>query len=114
MPSAEELAGYAYLAGTEQDDNNGVFKGSNGVSSWFQGLGGDDQINGNNLADLIEGGAGNDTLHGNDGDDLLLGGVGNDDIRATTARIASKAAPATMRSAAATTATICMAVPAMT
>jgi len=81
VPSHEELATYAYVAGTEGDDNNGAFNGSNNVHNWFQGLGGDDQINGNNLADLIEGGAGNDKLHGNDGDDLLLGGAGNDDIQ---------------------------------
>jgi Ca2+-binding RTX toxin-like protein len=82
VPSAEELAGYAYVAGTEGYDVNDVFKGSNDVNNWFQGLGGDDQINGNSMADLIEGGAGNDQLHGNDGDDLLLGGTGNDDIQA--------------------------------
>jgi Ca2+-binding RTX toxin-like protein len=81
VPSAEKLAAYAYVAGTEGDDVNGVFKGANNVSSWLQGLGGDDQINGNSLADLIEGGAGDDKLHGNDGDDLLLGGAGNDDIQ---------------------------------
>jgi Ca2+-binding RTX toxin-like protein len=75
------LATYAYLAGTAGDDHSGVFKTSNDVHNWVQALGGDDQISGNNLADLLEGNAGNDTLHGNDGDDLLLGGAGNDDIQ---------------------------------
>ncbi|HMW16620.1 MAG TPA: M10 family metallopeptidase C-terminal domain-containing protein [Accumulibacter sp.] len=42
------------------------------------GGGGDDQLNGNLLANRLDGGAGNDIINGGGGNDLLLAGVGND------------------------------------
>ena len=44
-------------------------------------FGGDDNITGANLSDVINGGDGNDSLFGAGGDDFLFGGNGNDFMR---------------------------------
>jgi len=44
----------------------------------FEGLGGNDTIDGGAGDDVLMGGAGNDTLRGSYGDDHLIGGAGND------------------------------------
>jgi Ca2+-binding RTX toxin-like protein len=67
--------------------NGPSFVGSIAENLLVEGLGGDDQIVGQNgLAGLtsltIDGGAGNDTIRGGDGDDRVLGGDGNDSVDA--------------------------------
>ncbi len=47
----------------------------------LQGLAGDDDLFGRDLADLLEGDSGNDHLYGNGGDDWLVGDEGEDELR---------------------------------
>jgi Ca2+-binding RTX toxin-like protein len=47
----------------------------------FQGLGGDDFIDGNGGDDLLDGGEGNDTILAGEGNDIVDAGSGNDEIQ---------------------------------
>lgn len=66
------------IVGTEGND---VLRGINGQKNRVNGLGGDDQIYGGDIADILNGGGGSDVLFGNAGNDTLKGGAGNDFIR---------------------------------
>lgn len=70
---------YYYLTGGAGNDR---LYGLNGYQNVIQGLGGNDFIDGGNLADFIYGGAGNDILFGNGGDDTLYGGADQDNFGA--------------------------------
>ncbi len=50
------------------------------TSFWIAGRGGDDEIRGSTLADILLGGSGDDMVFGRDGDDVLSGGSGDDVI----------------------------------
>lgn len=44
----------------------------------FNGLDGNDQIQGGQVNDALNGGSGDDTIYGNNGNDIITGGIGND------------------------------------
>ena len=62
------------------ESGHDVIAGFSGWTNRIYGLGGDDLLSGNDLADLIDGGSGNDSLRGYAGADTLLGGSGNDTL----------------------------------
>lgn len=66
---------YYYLYGTAGNDR---LYGLNGYQNVIYGYGGNDFIDGGNLADFIYGGAGNDIFFGNGGNDTLYGGADSD------------------------------------
>jgi Ca2+-binding RTX toxin-like protein len=81
----------AFVNGTEWDmgsvmsrvtyngtNGNDSLSGVAGYANRINGLGGDDQILGQELADVMDGGEGNDNLYGKDGNDTLTGGKGAD------------------------------------
>ncbi len=51
-----------------------------GVSTIYDGAGGDDTIYGSNAGDTLAGGEGNDRIHSFGGNDKLVGGVGRDTL----------------------------------
>ncbi|MFH0782535.1 MAG: calcium-binding protein [Pseudomonadota bacterium] len=63
------------VIGTEGDDTLEAWIDENAT---LQGLGGNDNLFGNNGNDLLIGGAGDDHLDGRKGNDTFIGGVGND------------------------------------
>lgn len=76
----------AALAGSEHGDRfifssqGDVFAGGIGKDALF-GMGGADDLKGEEDEDLLSGGAGHDTLSGGGGDDQMLGGAGRDLVR---------------------------------
>ncbi|MGB0922511.1 MAG: VCBS domain-containing protein [Alphaproteobacteria bacterium] len=72
-----------YFNGGENNIVNGnggdnYIPNTNGASAVFNGLGGNDDLQGNSGNDTLNGGAGDDHLFGADGNDVLNGGTGND------------------------------------
>ena len=65
------------LVGTTGDDSLVAY--DNGAVS-YQGLAGNDTLNGAGGDDTLDGGANNDTLNGSTGNDTLIGGIGNDNL----------------------------------
>jgi Ca2+-binding RTX toxin-like protein len=65
------------LVGTTGDDS--LIAYDNGAVS-YQGLAGNDTLNGAGGDDTLDGGVGNDTLSGGSGDDTIIGGVGSDNL----------------------------------
>ncbi|MDD2723765.1 MAG: calcium-binding protein [Methylovulum sp.] len=65
----------ATITGTEGND---ILQGLDGESNTINGLGGNDNIYGGNLADTLLGGDGADDVWGGDGDDIINGGAGDD------------------------------------
>ncbi|MFC2950944.1 calcium-binding protein [Marinicaulis aureus] len=68
------LYGVSYVGG---DDNINLLDGAD----VYYGLSGDDTIRGGGDNDTIEGGAGFDLIYGDNGDDYIDGGSENDDLR---------------------------------
>ena len=64
--------------GGSQDTGEGTDTLSN-IENLFGGAG-NDNLTGNNSANLLDGGTGNDTLSGDNGNDTLIGGDGNDTL----------------------------------
>jgi Ca2+-binding RTX toxin-like protein len=78
--TAEDISARAEILpiiGTEEDDIlNGVAVPDH--NNTLYGLGGNDNLSGENRDDILDGGMGDDTLSGVDGNDTLIGGAGND------------------------------------
>jgi Ca2+-binding RTX toxin-like protein len=79
---AGEIRGQWVAAGSRQDGTGGgdTIAAPTGEALVALGRGGDDSLNGGDLADLLEGGSGDDTLSGLGGDDTIEGGTGDDTV----------------------------------
>jgi hypothetical protein len=72
--------GEKILAGNDQIQISGT------VGVLVDGQGGNDDMRGGNLPDLLRGGAGNDAVRGGEGADTLFGGDGTDTVQFTGSR----------------------------
>ena len=70
----DTLVGIERLIATEYNDR--LYAPSNGMTSSFHGLAGDDYMEGDVGNEMFSGGRGNDTLNGAGGRDMLYGGMG--------------------------------------
>jgi len=76
--------GVIVLGGDGNDTISGVHVAGSSVAMTIYGDGGDDQITGGDLDDVLFGGLGNDTISGNAGRDGIDAGDGNDRVEGGT------------------------------
>ncbi len=77
--SIENLQGSEYNDQLEGDNNANVISGGSG-NDMLRGLNGNDTLNGGAGNDSIDGNDGADVLYGADGTDTINGGIGNDTV----------------------------------
>jgi Ca2+-binding RTX toxin-like protein len=75
---ADTLYGIENIIGSSEDDTI-IGDSSDNIGNFFQGLDGDDILNGGSGVDTLYGGTGDDTLSGGTGNDLIYGGTNTTD-----------------------------------